>query len=277
MSILPRRFIVLKNKTFFIEISAFLFCVFSLAFSQPGQDRSAEEILRSYVEDFRSDPAASALLTFGIIIKGDAGGEWQVTVGGGKKEDGRYQVELSGGLPAKASAVYTLDLGTLRKIDGGEINALTAMGRARSSDPAPMDIEFMEGFQPDADFFARFIPFTFHFWTRGFPETVNFDRKHSREVHGANMVVFYYQQGLRSAWAQIEKGQRVNSDPRDQINPFPTMIIGIRGQAAAKIGGHEVVLQAGQMAFIPAGVSHEAWNPFDEPAEIVLLMFGEGA
>jgi hypothetical protein len=31
------------------------------------------------------------------------------------------------------------------------------------------------------------------------------------------------------------------------------------------------------MAFIPPGVSHEAWNPYDEPAEIILLMFGEGA
>jgi len=268
---------VLKNMRLFIVIFVLLFCIFSLASSQPGQDRSPEEILRSYVKDFRSDPAASAPLTFGISIRGDAGGEWQVTVGGNIKVDGRYQVELSGGLPTKASAVYTLDFATLRKIDSGEINALTAMGRARSSDPAPMDVEFMEGFQPDADFFTRFIPFTFHFWTRGFPETVDFGRKHSRQVHGANMVVFYYQQGLRSAWGQIEKGQRVNSDPRDQTNPFPTMIIGIRGKAAAKIGGREVILRAGQMAFIPAGVSHEAWNPFDEPAEIILLMFGEGA
>jgi len=268
---------VLKNMRLFIVISALSFSVFSQASSQPGQDRSPEEILRSYVKDFRRDPAASAPVTFGISIKGDGGGEWQVTVGGNKEGDGGYQIELSAGLPAKASAVYTLDLATLQKIDRGEINALTAMGRARSSDPAPMDIEFMEGFQPDADFVTRFIPFTFHFWTRGIPETVNFGRKHSREVHGANMVVFYYQQGLRSAWAQIEKGQRVNSDPRDQINPFPTMIIGIRGKAAARIGGREVILQAGQMAFIPAGVGHEAWNPYDEPAEIILLMFGEGA
>jgi mannose-6-phosphate isomerase-like protein (cupin superfamily) len=124
---------------------------------------------------------------------------------------------------------------------------------------------------------ARFLPFTFHFWTRGIPETVSFGKQHSREVHGANMVVLYYQKGLRSAWAQVEKGQYVNRDPKDQTNPFPTMIIGIRGKAVAKIGGKEITLQAGQMAFIPAGVSHEAWNPYDEPAEIILLMFGEGA
>ena len=266
-----------ENKRRFVIISTFLFGAFLFASAQPIQLRSAAEILRSYVEDFRNDPAAAEPVTFGIRIRDDGGGGWQVAVGSRKEGAGSHQVELREGLPSNPSAIYTLDLATLRRIDSGEINALTAMGRARASDPAPMDIEFMAGFQPDADFFARFIPLTFHFWTRGIPETVNFGKRHSREVHGANMVVFYYQKGLRSAWAQIEKGQHINKDPKDQTNPFPTMIIGIRGKAAAKIGGREVILQAGQMAFIPAGVSHEAWNPYDEPAEVILLMFGEGA
>ena len=266
-----------ENKRRLAVISTFLSCAFVVASAPPVQVRPAAEILRSYVEDFRSDPTAAEPLTFGIRIRDDGGGEWQVAVGGKKEGGGNYPVELREGLPSKPSAMYTLDLATLRKIDSGEINALTAMGRARASDTAPMDIEFMAGFQPDADFFARFIPLTFHFWTRGIPETVNFGKRHSREVHGGNMVVFYYQKGLRSAWAQIEKGQHINKDPTDQTNPFPTMIIGLRGKAAAKVGGREVILQAGQMAFIPAGVSHEAWNPYDEPAEIILLMFGEGA
>jgi mannose-6-phosphate isomerase-like protein (cupin superfamily) len=267
----------MKDKRISINILAFLFFILCLASAHPDQVRPAEEILRSYVEDFRSDPAASEPMTFGIRLKGESGGEWQVAVGGKKEATGSYDVELRDGLPSTPSVLYTLDLNTLRKIDRGEINALTAMGRARASDPAPMDIELMEGFQPDPQFFGRFIPFTFHFWTRGFPETVNFGKGHGREVHGANMVVLYYQKGLRSAWAQIEKGQRVNADPKDQANPFPTMIIGIRGRAVAKIGGKEVTMQEGQMAFIPAGVSHEAWNPYEEPAEIILLMFGEGA
>ena len=263
----------------FMHMFIFQFCVFCFAScqSRPVQVRSAEQILRSYVEDFRGDPAAAEPLTFGVRLKGENGGEWHVAVAGRKEATGIYHVELREGLPSTPSVLYVLDLSTLRKIDGGEINALTSMGKARASDPAPMDVEFMDGFRPGADFFTRFIPFTFHFWTRGFPEVVNFGKQYSREVHGANMVVFYYQKGLRSAWAQIEKGQHVNADPKDQTNPFPTMIIGIRGKAVAKIGGKEVAMQGGQMAFIPAGVSHEAWNPDDEPAEIVLLMFGEGA
>jgi hypothetical protein len=31
------------------------------------------------------------------------------------------------------------------------------------------------------------------------------------------------------------------------------------------------------MLFVPAGVAHEFWNPYDEPAEGIMLMFGEGA
>jgi hypothetical protein len=267
----------MKDKRLSLNVLVFLSFVLCLSSARAVQVRPAEEILRSYVEDFRSDPAAAEAMTFGLRIKGESRSEWQVTVGGRKEATGSYDVELREGLPSTPSVLYTLDLNTLRKIDGGELNALTAMGRARASDPAPMDIEFMDGFQPEADFIARLIPFSFHFWTRGFPETVNFGKGYSREVHGANMVVFYYQRGLRSAWAQIEKGQHVNADPKDQTNPFPTMIVGIRGKVVARIGGKEVVMQGGQMALIPAGVSHEAWNPYEESAEIILIMFGEGA
>jgi mannose-6-phosphate isomerase-like protein (cupin superfamily) len=270
---------MMKLKRLLTSIFICQFGVFCFALSPPRdiQARSAKEILSSYVEDFRADPAAADPLVFGVRIKGESEGEWQVAVGGRKEAAGGYHVELQDGIPSVPSVLYVLDLATLQKIDRGEINALTAMGKARASDPAPMDIEFMEGFQPEPDFFARFIPFSFHFWTRGNPETVSFGKEHSREVHGANMVVLYYQQGLRSAWAQIENGQHVNSDPKDQTNPFPTMFIGIRGKAVVKIGGKEFTMEGGKMAFVPAGVRHEAWNPYEEPAEIILLMFGDGA
>jgi len=268
---------MLKNKGYLFGILAVWPGILSVSSAKPAELRSAEEILRSYVEDFRSDPAAAEPITFGIRVSGEGGGEWHVLVGGKKGANGAYQVDLGKGLPPNPAVFYTLDLATLRQIDSGTVNALTAMGRARASDPAPMDVEVMEGFEPAPDYFGRLIPFTFHFWTRGFPEIVDFGRGHSREVHGANMVVFYYQEGIRSAWAQIEKGQHVNEDPKDQTNPFPTMIIGIRGKAVAKVGGKEIAIQAGQMVFVPAGVSHEAWNPDDEPAEVIILTFGDGA
>ncbi len=245
--------------------------------AQPPASRPVGEILKSFVEDFRNDPAASARCTFGITVRGSAEPEWHVVASGRKDAAGRFEVDLGRGLPAEPAAVYATDLETLGKIDRGEMNALTAMGRARASDPAPMDITFTPGFQPGEDFLAGFLPLTFHFWTRGFPETVSFGPAAGREVHGATMVVLYYQQGLRSAWGQIRKGQRVNADPQDQVNPFPTMIIGLRGRAMAKVGGVEKTLEPGQMIFVPPGIAHEAWNPFAEPAEFIILMFGDGA
>ena len=245
--------------------------------ARPPASRPVHEILKSFVEDFRSDPAAGSRTVFGITVQGSSEPDWRVAVSGRKAADGRFEVELLKGLPAEPAFVYVTDRATLEKIDRGEMNALTALGRARSTDTAPMDITFTPGFKPGEDFWASFLPLTFHFWTRGFPETVSFGPAAGREVHGATMVILYYQKGLRSAWAQIRKGQHVNADSRDQVNPFPTMIIGLRGRAMGKIGGVEKILEAGQMLFIPPGIAHEAWNPFDEPAEIILLMFGEGA
>jgi mannose-6-phosphate isomerase-like protein (cupin superfamily) len=106
---------------------------------------------------------------------------------------------------------------------------------------------------------------------------VRFNGATSRIVHGANVVVFYYEKGFRSAWFQVAKGQHVNKNPEDQTNAFPSMFIMLQGKAEAKIGGKQSTFPAGEMIFIPPNVTHEFWNPYDEPGEMILLMFGEGA
>ena len=241
------------------------------------QAEPAERILRSYVDDFRKDPAASEPFSFGVRVTGEGDGDWHVVVAGRTEGAEESAVTLKPGFPPRPTVYYTLDLKTLRALDRGEMNALTAMGKAQANDPAPMDVGIMPGFEPEPSFFARFIPFTFHFWTRGFPEKARFGAANSRIVHGANAVVLYYQKGLRSAWFQISKGQHINEDPQDQTNPFPSMFIMVRGTAEAKIGGQRSTLPAGEMMLVPADVSHEFWNPHDEPAEMIVLMFGEGA
>ena len=245
--------------------------------TDPAQVKSAEEILQSYVADYRHDPAAAEPHTFGVRVTGEGGGDWHVVVSGDKPGAGDHGVTLKPGLPAQPVAYFTLDLDTLRKIDAGEMNALTAMGKASGRDITPMDVDTMPGFELEPAYFTRFVPFMFHFWTRGLPERVRFSGTRSRVVHGANVVVFYYQKGLRSAWFQVIKGQHVNKDPEDQTNPFPSMFIMLRGKLEAKVGGKQLTFPAGEMMFVPASVPHELWNPYDEPGEMILLMFGEGA
>lgn len=234
------------------------------------------DILQGYVDDFRTDVTAKGPLVFGVRVSGEGGGDWHVVVGD-KAANGEVDVSLRPGLPEEPTFFFTTDVVTLRKVAAGELNALTAMAKEWSTDFAPFDIDAMPGFQPDGAFVALVVPLSFHFWTRGFPERVPFGEGLTRESHGANVTIFYYQPGLRSAWVMIQKGEHVNKEARSQTNPFPSMLIGLKGKCDAKIGGKQTALGGGEMMFIPAKVTHEFWNDRDAAFEGILLMFGEGA
>ena len=230
----------------------------------------AKQLLRAFVDDWNESPeSAQAPTRFGIRIKGL--GDWHVII------DEKGKAELHLGFPPEAIPFYSTDSVTLEKIFNGEFNALTAMGKAEASDSAPMEIEFCEGFQPDENFFTGFIPLSFHFWTRGRPEVVSFGKEHSRVVHGANATVLYYQKGLRTAWYSIDKGQHINRDETDQVNPFPSLFVITCGKCEARIGGKRIQLVSGQTVMVPPGVSHEFWNENEGSAELIVIMFGDGA
>lgn len=236
--------------------------------------KSIEQIIRSYVEDFRSDRFAADPMLFGIEVPDE--GEWHVEVGGEKTDDG-WTVKLAEGPAPQPTFVYKIEAETLRAIDAGELNALTAQGKAFAGDYTPMSVRQMEGYEPSLQEDVRINPFSFHFWTRGFPEKIPFGKGLTRRAHGSNFVVFYYEQGLRTAWYRVEPGERVRDDPREMAMPFPMLVVGIAGTAKGEVDGTPVSLPAGQTVFVPANVMHLWWNETDQPAEAVLIMFGEGA
>lgn len=255
-------------------MSKFIIVVLAILLSfsaASGEDTRPGDILDSYVTDFREDAASGEReVTFGVKIKKE--GTWTVKI------EGEKEISLRKGVPGRPTFLYVTDMETLRRMDRGELAVLTAMGKASGSDFAPMDFELMEGSQPPDDFMEFLAPFTFHFWTRGFPEKIKFgSEKYTRVVHGANVTAFYYQKGFRSAWYQILKGQHINEKPEDQTNPFPTLAIFTGGEAEARIGGEYLKIEEGTGVFIPAAVSHEFWNNREQPAEFIILMFGEGA
>lgn len=255
--------------------SAALACGATLALSAPraGGPRSAEEILRSYVEDFRSDPAAAEERTFGVRVEGEGGGEWTVEIPGERAPDGTWDVDLVRGMPGEPTFHYRLGLPTLEAIDAGRMNALTAQGKAFASDAAPMEAEFAPEAAPH-DVNA----FSFHFWTRGFPERIPFRRELTRNIHGVDNVPLYYQPGLRTIWSSISKGQRVDNGPGQPIVvPFPAMIVAVKGCAKGTVAGEPVEACAGEAIFIPPMTPYEWWNEGEEPVEAILLFFGEGA
>ncbi len=236
--------------------------------------RSPGQIIASYVEDYRADRYAAEPMLFGIEVPGH--GQWHVRVTGEEGPDG-WGVELGAGPPPTPTFVYRIEAETLGAIDRGEMNALTAQGAAFSGDYTPMSIDMMEGFAPTAEAYAAINPFSFHFWTRGFPEVVPFGEGLTRRAHGGNFVIFYYETGLRTAWYRIQPGERVREDAREQVMPFPIMVVGISGTAEGEVDGRRVTLPQGHTLFVPPNVMHRWWNEGDEPADAVLIMFGDGA
>jgi mannose-6-phosphate isomerase-like protein (cupin superfamily) len=230
----------------------------------------AERMLQGFVDDYRNDPSAEGVeASFGITIR-DVG-EWHVEAKGA-------ETELKQGAVPVAAPFFITDMETLGRIDRGELSIMTSMGRERMSDQTPMNFGFANGFQLTMESMAELLPLTFHFWTKGQPEIVKFgELDQARVVHGAWATVMYYQQGFRSSYYRIDKGQHINAEEEMQANPFPSLFILIGGVMDCRIGGKEMTLEGKQAILVPAGVPHEFWNTHEVPVEMILIMFGEGA
>ncbi|MBT8219857.1 MAG: cupin domain-containing protein [Bacteroidia bacterium] len=234
----------------------------------------ASAIIESYVADFRQDRFASEAMIFGIVVPDQ--GQWTVDIKGQESEMG-WEVFLKEGLPAAPTFVYNIEFETLQAIHEGKINALTAQGKAFVGDYTPMSVDLMEGYKPSPEAYAKINPFSFHFWTRGFPEIIPFGEGMTRRAHGGNFSVFYYQPGIRTAWYRVLPDDRVRDDAREQAAPFPMLIVALKGTTEGEVDGKRVSLSKGNTIFIPPNVMHKWWNETNEATEAILIMFGEGA
>jgi hypothetical protein len=264
----------MKTTRIFTTLFALVILMSSNAQKTSKTYQEVADIVSSYCKDYQQDRYASEPMYFGIEIQ-DVG-IWTVDVTG-TKINNQWEVNLTSGMPKKPTFIYSIELGTLKAISNGKINALTAQGKAFSGDYTPMSVRNMEGFNPSFEEDAKINPFSFHFWTKGFPETIPFGVGMTRKAHGSNFVVFYYETGIRTAWYRILPGERVRDDAREQAMPFPMMGVTIKGQIEGEVDGTRVSSKAGNTIFIPPNVAHKWWNDSDEVVEVVLIMFGKGA
>lgn len=234
---------------------------------------SAQVILQRYAEAWRGrqELELQSTLVLGFWVRGEQGGEYTVAL-----SDAPGAVVQVGASP-QYDIGFELDIDFLRRLDRGEIGALTAMGQARSSDPISLNPKLGQQFskRPDAPLLFRRL--SFHFWNRGWPEIIPFGESAAREVHGGNAVVLVYDREFRSAWYQLKPGMHINADARDQTNNFPQLIIVTRGQFSARLDGRELTLSEGQTIFIPAGMKHEFWAEAGQYGELIWTAFGEAA
>ena len=207
----------------------------------------------------------------------EVNGEWTIEVTGREIGEKQWEVLLKEGLPDIPTYAYRAEVAVLKAIYTGELNALTAQAKAFSSDYAPLQVIEVNDFQPGEEQNGALNSFSFHFWTKGFPEVIPFRPDATRQAHGGGAVIFYYEKGLRTSWFNIKPGQRVREDAREQAMPFPMMGVLIKGTAKGIVDGEPVTVNEGQTVFIPANVHHKWWNESDEDVELILIMFGEGA
>jgi len=261
----------MKTKTTLIRIVFICLCLqTSLGFSQ---QKDARTIIEGYAEDYQNDVTLTKDVTFAVKVDETY---WHVKAKV-KTDESPAKVTVYDGKPEQPSFYFYTDLETLNKIDRGEMNAFTGSAKAFSTDFAPFDADVMEGFNPDQDFLKTLLSVYFHFWTKGLPERIPYGLDYTRFTHGAQASIFYYQPGFRSGYVAIKKGQHANEDEKSKSNPFPTLLIAIKGEAKMIINDVESTLPAGEAVLIPAGVKHEFLNENDILFEAILLMFGEGA
>jgi mannose-6-phosphate isomerase-like protein (cupin superfamily) len=240
------------------------------------RDNSADDartILARYAEAWRGReemPALKDPISVAFWISGEGGGEFTIVLA----PDG--PAEVMDGIAEDHAGGFRSNMETLRRLDRNEINAMTAMGRANWSDPADMD-PVIPGGRLTPELQALFLPLTFHFWNREWPEIVPFGEGTTRFVHGGNAAIFFYDQGLRTAWYQIQEGMHINADPSDQTNPFPSLFIVTRGSIMARLDGREQRLSEGIAVLVPAGMPHEFWAGPGEYGEVIMICWGDGA
>ena len=261
-----------KITRFYSMLLVALFICFSL--NAKNQKVEIETILHAYANDYAQDPMLNQAVSFGVKV-----GElfWHIQAKP-KTDTSMPVVNVLEGKPKQPTFYFKTDFETLQKIDQGKLNALTGAAKAFQSDFAPFDVDIMEGFVPDQNFMPTLFSVFFHFWTKGSPEVIPYGIDYTRFTHGAQASIFYYQPGFRSGYVAIKKGQHANQDEQSKTNPFPTLLIAIKGEGYMIINGEKSVFKAGEAILIPPGVTHEFLNPDNEvPLECILLMFGEGA
>ncbi len=185
------------------------------------------------------------------------------------------ELQLREGTHSEAEIIFTMSFETLGAIIDGEMTGLTAIGRENLSDKTPLDFKLGSNTEISPELMAQFLRFVQRFFNPTVPEKITLGQSHARLVHGAWAIPLFYHAGFRSAWYQIEKGQRLN-EPGD-TNPFPQAFVFLSGRGLVKIGESIEEVEPGQAYFIPPGTEHLVWNEGEEPITMIFLAWGKNA
>ncbi|MCB0665183.1 MAG: cupin domain-containing protein [Saprospiraceae bacterium] len=250
-----------------------------------AQGLTTEQILQEFVQSYRSDPMAMDA-TFGIKVDQD----WWYVVVERKEESyltgqekqytfhnyGPNKVELFPDTPPEPTWYFRIsDFNTLKKIADKEWTASTAAAKSTPSDEVAMDIEDMSGFRSDQETTAIAYLIMEHFWKKDQVEVTRFSRQSSLPSHGASIVSLYTMKDKRIAWFSLGTEEVANNDRGLERSQIPNLFIITKGKGKAYIGEEEINLEPGMSVFVGPYVKHVFYNPFAEPMEGILVLFGD--
>lgn len=250
-----------------------------------AQDKTTQDILQTYVDSYVNDPMALSA-TFGIKVADDW---WTVSIERveepykvGKKNQytfhnyGPHNVTLTASKPEVATWYFRfVDRPTLDKINEQVWTASTATAKSTPADEVNLDILDMEGFTSNQQATATAYQTLEHFWKRDVGEITRFSRDSSLPSHGAQIVALYTMKDKRISWFTLGTEEVANGDRGLDKGQVPNLFIITNGKGKAQIGDEEIDLEPGMSVFVGPYVKHVLYNPYEEPLEGILILFGD--
>ena len=263
-----------------------LFCL--LIFMGAGmhaQTENTQTMLQSFVDSYKTDHMAHTA-TFGIKVGEDW---WYVTSKRkqegykvGKKKQytfhnfGPHTVTLHQGQPNEPTWYFHFaNKEVLSNIYSKKWTASTASAKSFGSDVVGLNIRDMEGYQSGIREDALAYEVMEHFWKKGQVEITYFTRDGSLPTHGVDHVGLYTMKDKRIGWFSIGPEQAANTERGLDKGQVPNLFIITRGKGRAELGDEMVELKPGMSVFIAPYIKHVIYNPYNEPMEGILVLFGD--
>ena len=226
--------------------------------------KSFEEMLIDWAGSFLRKVPAEYCDTLNFHVK-DSNSHYHLIFANGGFRLNNWKNPLS-------QITLTSDLDTYRRIYSGDLNAMTAAGRASYREAAPLDMILengmtMRGINWDYAYFTMINFFNSH------PSNKTLlGREHARKIHGGFAVALFYSKGFRSAFYSIQKGELLNE--AGEKDPWNQSFIILSGSGFAQIGGETFPVKANEAYYIKPGVEHQVWTETEEGITLIWNAWG---
>jgi mannose-6-phosphate isomerase-like protein (cupin superfamily) len=251
-----------------------------------AEEQSTAVILQSFVDSYKTDHMAQTA-TFGIKVGDDQWWYVQSTrqqkgyaVGKNKQytfhDFGPNEVSLHTGKPATPTWYFHFaNRETLDNINNKVWTASTAASKSFGTDVVALNIRDMEGFESGIGDAALQYEVMEHFWKKDAVEITRYTRDSSLPTHGVDHVGLYTMKDKRLGWFSIGPEQTANGERGLDKGQVPNLFIITKGRGRADFGDGEVEIEAGMSIFVGPYVKHVIYNPYDEPMEGIIVLFGD--